>query len=303
LHGVTHRTNDHFGQDESPEEIFLRRSQPGDAVFSCVLIRQFAMPKFYDSIPADLADWAMRQPVFFTASAPLAGRHVNISPKGIPSATLKILSPNSVAYVDATGSGSETIAHIYENGRVTLMFCSFGATPRIMRFFCTGRVVEWDQPEFETLLQEMGKEKVVSARAVIVLDVFKVQTSCGYGVPRISSNISCDVGKASEMAFEDRETIGHWGANKVEKNELLPYQEKNNAYSLDGLTGLRTARRGIGESLWLGDTKARMRRILAPRESVVTGVFLGIMLVLLVQFMAVALNGTGIERVTLGIEV
>ena len=252
--------------------------------------RQSVMPKFYDSISANLADWALRQPVFFTASAPLTGRHVNISPKGLPAATLKILSPNSVAYIDATGSGSETIAHIYENGRVTLMFCSFGAVPRIMRFFCTGRVVEWDQPEFEMLLERMGKKRPLSARAVILLDVFKVQTSCGYGVPRISNNISCDVGKTPEMAFEDRETMDHWGADKVKKNELLSYQEKNNAHSLDGLTGLRTARRGAGERLWLGDIQARVKRILAPKESVIVGVFAGIMLVLLLQLMAGAVK-------------
>jgi Pyridoxamine 5'-phosphate oxidase len=132
------------------------------------------MPKFFDSISDDLANWATRQPVFFTASAPLTGRHVNISPKGRPSATLAVLSPNSVAYIDATGSGSETIAHIYENGRVTVMFCSFGATPRILRFFCTGRVIEWDQTEFEIMLEKMGKQRFPAARAVILLDVFKV---------------------------------------------------------------------------------------------------------------------------------
>jgi hypothetical protein len=133
------------------------------------------MPKFYDSISDDLAAWALKQPVFFTASAPLTGKHVNISPKGLPSSTFTIFSPNSAAYVDATGSGSETIAHVYENGRVTIMFCSFGATPRIMRFFCKGSVVEWDQPEFEVLLAKMGKKRIDGARAVIKLDVFKVE--------------------------------------------------------------------------------------------------------------------------------
>src|SRR3954452_12005867 len=117
------------------------------------------MPKFYDSIPDHLADWASKQPVFFTASAPLVGKHVNISPKGLPSATFTIFSPNTAAYVDATGSGAETISHLYENGRVTIMFCSFGESPRIMRFFCKGRVVEWDRPEFESLLSKMGKKR------------------------------------------------------------------------------------------------------------------------------------------------
>jgi hypothetical protein len=132
------------------------------------------MPKFYDSLSDDLAAWACKQPVFFTASAPLAGKHVHISPKGLPSSTFAIFSPNSAAYVDATGSGSETISHVYENGRVTIMFCSFGKTPRIMRFFCKGRVVEWDQPEFEVLLTKMGKKRIEGARAVIMLAVFKV---------------------------------------------------------------------------------------------------------------------------------
>jgi hypothetical protein len=138
----------------------------------------FKMPKFYDSISDDLAAWALKQPVFFTASAPLAGKHVNISPKGLPSSTFSILlSSNSAAYVDATGSACETISHVYENGRVTIMFCSFGAVPRIMRFFCRGSVVEWDQPEFGALLARMGKKRIDGARAVIKLDVFKVDIS------------------------------------------------------------------------------------------------------------------------------
>lgn len=117
---------------------------------------------------------ALQQQVFFTASAPLTGKHVNISPKGLPSATFKIFDPNHAAYVDATGSGSETISHVYENGRITIMFCSFAKSPRIMRFFCMGTVVEWDDPKFDSLLKKMGKERIEGARAVILLDVFKV---------------------------------------------------------------------------------------------------------------------------------
>jgi hypothetical protein len=132
------------------------------------------MVQFFDSITPELGKWVMKQQVFFTASAPLAGKHVNISPKGLPSSTFTIFSPNSAAYVDATGSGAETISHIYENGRVTIMFCSFEKSPRIMRFFCKGRVVEWDQKEFEPLIARMGKGKIEGARAVILLDVFKV---------------------------------------------------------------------------------------------------------------------------------
>jgi Pyridoxamine 5'-phosphate oxidase len=132
------------------------------------------MVAFFDSISPQLAEWAEQQPVFFTASAPLAGKHINVSPKGMTASTFHILSPTRVAYIDATGSGSETISHVYENGRVTVMFCSFGPNPRILRLFCSGRVVEWDQPEFERLLKTMAKAPVEGARAVIVLDVWKV---------------------------------------------------------------------------------------------------------------------------------
>ena len=132
------------------------------------------MPKFYDSLSDDLRDWALAQPLFFVASAPLTGRHVNVSPKGLPRRTFAVLSPNQAAYLDHAGSGAETMSHLYENGRVTVMFCSFGASPRIMRFFCTGRVVEFDQPDFAGLLQRMGKVEFDGVRAVIVLDIFKV---------------------------------------------------------------------------------------------------------------------------------
>lgn len=132
------------------------------------------MPKFYQSVPDDLRDWALRQSVFFVASAPLHGRHVNLSPKGLPDSCLAILGPNQAAYIDSTGSGCETISHVRENGRVTVMFCSFEASPRILRLFCTGSVVEWNQPEFADYLQRMGKHSVVGARAIILLDVFKV---------------------------------------------------------------------------------------------------------------------------------
>ncbi|PSS22101.1 hypothetical protein M430DRAFT_99469 [Amorphotheca resinae ATCC 22711] len=250
------------------------------------------MPKFYDSISDDLAAWALKQPVFFTASAPLTGKHVNISPKGLPSSTFTIFSPNSAAYVDATGSGSETIAHVYENGRVTIMFCSFGATPRIMRFFCKGSVVEWDQPEFEVLLAKMGKKRIDGARAVIKLDVFKVQTSCGYGVPRLSRNTPEDPEKNPETAFEDRDTLGHWASNKVEKNELMSYQMEWNSHSLDGLNGMRSARRESGERLWFGDMKARAKRILAQREALLVGIIMGFLLALMARMGQAFLNNS-----------
>ncbi|KFY91670.1 hypothetical protein V500_04540 [Pseudogymnoascus sp. VKM F-4518 (FW-2643)] len=236
------------------------------------------MGKFFEKIEPNLEEWALKQSVFFTASAPTSGKHVNISPKGLPSSTLSILSPNQVAYVDATGSGNETISHIYENGRVTLMFCSFDAAPRIMRFFCTGRVVEWDDKDFDSWLAKMGNKKILGARAVIVLDVFKVQTSCGFGVPKLVKH----TGSASdeekhtecEYGFQDRETIGHWAKHKMDKNELFQYQQKNNHDSLDGLTGLKSARRDRGEQMWLGDIRAWTRKVWGQKDAMLVGFLL-----------------------------
>lgn len=132
------------------------------------------MVQFFDSLSDSLRDWALKQQVFFIASAPRYGKHVNVSPKGLPASTFTVLDPNTACYIDATGSGAETIAHLYETGRATVMFCSFDKNPRIMRFFCTGKVIEFDQPEYQGLLDKMGKQHIAGARAVILLHIFKV---------------------------------------------------------------------------------------------------------------------------------
>jgi hypothetical protein len=234
------------------------------------------MPKFYDHILPDLQSWALSQPLFFIASAPTSGAHVNLSPKGLPSTTFTIFSPNQCGYIDATGSGAETIAHLYENSRATIMFCSFAASPRIMRFFCTGRVVEWDKPEFETLLSRMGKKRVDGARAVLVFDIYKVQTSCGYGVPKIALPLELGSNAHPEEAFEDRKTLGHFAEVKVQKNEMGLYQLQNNLRSLDGLPGLRSARKDSGQVMVVEDVKAFLRRVWGQSEAVGFGFALGV---------------------------
>jgi hypothetical protein len=132
------------------------------------------MVKFYDSLTPDLSEWCMSQHLFYIASSPLYGSHINISPKGLPSTTFSILGPNKAAYIDATGSGAETIAHLYENGRCTVMFCSFEKVPRILRLFCRGRVTEFWEDGFGEATRSMGVEVPVGARAVIELEIFKV---------------------------------------------------------------------------------------------------------------------------------
>lgn len=197
--------------------------------------------------------------VFFTGSAPLTGKHINISPKGLPSSSFSILGPNLCAYIDATGSGCETISHVHENGRVTIMFCSFDKAPQIMRLFCTARVVEWDEPDFGSWLKRMGEKKVTAMRAVIILDVFKVQTSCGYAVPFLAMKPDPEDKSKQIPYLHDRDTLGHWGSKQIDAGTIDAYRAKNNSYSLDGLPGMRRARRDKGDMIWYSEIKARIR--------------------------------------------
>ncbi|KAF4123683.1 pyridoxamine phosphate oxidase [Geosmithia morbida] len=261
--------------------------------------------KLFPSIPPKLADWAKRQPVFFTGSAATHGRHINVSPKGLTSSHFAILSPTQVAYIDRTGSGCETIAHSYENGRLCIMFISFGDTPRILRLFCRSRVVEWDrQPEFGDLVRRIAdgkRDAFDGARAVILCDVWEVQTSCGYGVPRVRKELYSashhhdghqsdedaehqDLDGPSELSvFEDRPTLDQWAGAKVESAKMLDYHNKNNVYSVDGLPGLRTARRDVGQRLWVYDVRAWLANVAAERNGLVTGFSLGLILCLVLS--------------------
>ncbi|PQE27814.1 pyridoxamine phosphate oxidase family protein [Rutstroemia sp. NJR-2017a WRK4] len=243
------------------------------------------MVQYFDSIPDNLAEWALSQPLFFTASAPTRGKHINVSPKGLPSSTFTVLGPNQCAYIDATGSGIETISHIYENKRVTIMFCSFTSSPRILRFFCTGRVIEWNTPQFPVMLAKMKKTDIDGARAVILLDVWKVQTSCGYAVPIISTSLTSSTKKSlpsppstPPQPWTDRNTLGHWASQKVSAKELTTYQRLKNAYSLDSLPGLRAARR---ERMYNSSVLLKLSEIVHYFRSTVAGEWRGLVLGLL----------------------
>src|SRR3954454_15558692 len=133
----------------------------------------------FSSLRPDLAQWWREQPMFFVATAPSgADGHVNLSPKGHD--TLRVLAADRVAYLDLTGSGVETIAHLRENGRVTLMACAFTGNPRISRLYGKGRVHPLGSPEFNTLASEFPE--LPGRRSIIEVDVERVTTSCGYAV-------------------------------------------------------------------------------------------------------------------------
>src|SRR5690606_9921334 len=144
-------------------------------------IRSEGVGKIYERIDGRLRDFLERQPVFFVATAPLSptGR-VNVSPKGI-GGTFAILDERTVAYLDITASGAETIAHLRENGRITLMFCAFSGPPNVVRLHGQGRVISLYDAEFSSYLQHFTEYR--GARAVIVVDVERISDSCGYGVP------------------------------------------------------------------------------------------------------------------------
>ncbi|KAI0327271.1 hypothetical protein GY45DRAFT_1257340 [Cubamyces sp. BRFM 1775] len=191
------------------------------------------MGKFYDSIPSTLIPWLLKQEMFWVATAPLSLEgHVNVSPKGIRG-SFHIISPTQVWYQDLTGSGVETISHLRENGRITLLFHNFGGPPRIARLFGTGKVHEFGSPEYEALIPL--KERRPSSRAAIVIDVHKVGTSCGYAVPyyefKAHRQVLLDCFAKCELA-DQADPSAH------AKHGMKAYWARNNLQSIDGLPGL-----------------------------------------------------------------
>ena len=138
------------------------------------------MGKAHDSICGELQEFISDQQVFFVASAPLSAEgHVNVSPKGMD--CFRVLSPKQVAYLDLTGSGNETSAHLLENGRITFMFCSFQGPPLILRLYGSGRTILPGSPEWPSLISQFPSYPGI--RQIIVAEITRVQTSCGFAVP------------------------------------------------------------------------------------------------------------------------
>ncbi|MFE3544702.1 pyridoxamine 5'-phosphate oxidase family protein [Nocardia sp. NPDC059177] len=141
------------------------------------------MGKIFERIDDKLRAFIAAQPMYFIGTAPSAGGHVNISPKGYRD-TFAVIDEHTVAYLDLFGSGSETIAHLRDNGRITVMFCSFDRVARILRLSGTGRFVRPDSPEFAALSGRFGTGHT-GVRAVVVVEVDRIADSCGWSVPRM----------------------------------------------------------------------------------------------------------------------
>lgn len=178
------------------------------------------MGKVLPSINEETHEFIQAQHMFFVASAPLAAEgHISLSPKGLD--TLRILTPTQVAYLDLTGSGVETIAHIQENERVVLMFCAFEGAPKILRLHGRGRVLWPEDEEFHSL--ENRFPKYPGMRAIILIEITRVSQSCGFGVPLYRYQ-------------GERTQLERWAENKGEDG-LKIYQKTKNAASIDGLPG------------------------------------------------------------------
>ena len=175
----------------------------------------------FSTLRPDLAQWWREQPMFFVATAPSReDGHVNLSPKGYD--TFRVLGPDRVAYLDLTGSGVETIAHLRENGRVTLMACAFSGNPRISRIYGRGRVHTVGSPEFDVLAPQFPE--LPGARSIIDIAVERVTTSCGYAVPMMD-------------LVDDRDRLLEWAEAKG-ADGVVEYRQKKNAVSIDGLPGI-----------------------------------------------------------------
>lgn len=177
------------------------------------------MAKLHENITDSIRAFIEKQHLFFVATAPLSGDgRVNVSPKGLDS--FRILSRERVAYLDLTGSGNETSAHLYENGRITLMFCAFEGPPNVLRLYGTGRTVLPESPEWESLYSQFPQD-MAGVRQIIVADIDRVQTACGYAVPFMDF-------------VEERDTQRRWAEAKGEDG-LVDYRREKNLCSIDGL--------------------------------------------------------------------
>jgi hypothetical protein len=179
------------------------------------------MAQRYDTISEPLAQFIAEQHVFFVATAARDGR-VNVSPKGLDS--LRVHGPNRVVWLSGSGSGNETAGHLLDLNRMTLMFCSFGRQPLILRLYGTAREIQPGDSGWDELIALFAP--MPGARQIFDMAVEMVQTSCGYGVPL--------------MQFEgDRPLLAQWAQNKG-PDGLAAYRQEHNRTTIDGApTGLR----------------------------------------------------------------
>jgi hypothetical protein len=178
----------------------------------------------YEGIDDRLRGFVLDQPLFFVATAPGGGEgHVNVSPKGMRGC-FSVLDEHRVAYLDFTGSGAETAAHLRDNGRITLMWCAFAGPPKIVRFHGTGRYVLPDAPDFAELRKTFHPEDERGVRGIVEVRVHRVSDSCGYAVPLMEY-------------VSERGLLIEWTSHRSD-DDLDNYRLRKNQYSIDGMPAL-----------------------------------------------------------------
>jgi len=177
------------------------------------------MSNWHKSITPDLKEFIAAQKVFFVATAPREGR-INLSPKGMD--TFRVINDKRAIYLDITGSGNETAAHLLENGRITIMFCSFDNKAEIVRLYGRGRTIHPGDAKWQEYLAQFPPYEGV--RQIMEIEVEHAMNSCGYGVPQLEN-------------LTERETLRKYWQRKDKNAD--EYQRQHNAVSIDGLpTGL-----------------------------------------------------------------
>jgi len=182
------------------------------------------MGQVFAEIDDKLRAWIERQPVFFVGTAPSGtDGSINVSPKGM-AGTFAVLGPRRVGYLDYTGSGAETIAHLRDNGRIVVMFCAFAGPPKIVRLHGHGRVVRAGEPEFADLRALFAKDRTVGQRSVVVVELTRIADSCGFSVPLMEFTADRDVLDRVQERNGDEYFRQYW--------------QTKNAASIDGLPAL-----------------------------------------------------------------
>ncbi|BCW91176.1 hypothetical protein sos41_43560 [Alphaproteobacteria bacterium SO-S41] len=183
------------------------------------------MAKQFPALSDEHAAFIARQHIFFAASA-TADSRINLSPR--EASAFRVLGPNSACYLDQTGSGAETAAHLLVDGRLTIMFCSFEKVPLILRLYGTARSLMRGTPDYAAVLQTgFDGAESPGARQIVLLEVALVQTSCGYGVPFFDF-------------VSERQQLKTWAAGQGDGG-MAEYRARKNTVSLDGLpTGFGT---------------------------------------------------------------
>ena len=173
------------------------------------------MAKFYASLTKRLQKFIKEQKIFFVATAPIEGR-INLSPKGMDS--IRIINKNKIVWLNVTGSGNETEAHLLENNRITLMFCSFEGAPNILRLYGKGKAIHPKDAEWNDLISLFPE--IPGARQIFEISIESAQTSCGMSIPFYEY-----VG--------EREQLNDWAKDKG-KEGIEAYWKEKNTVSIDG---------------------------------------------------------------------